>query len=84
MNEAIMQFVEKYTKNQLIGYFLMMWGLTFFFSSISGFMWLIGGYSSGLDLLIDIFWNLADLGCATVLGLLGLKILEKPENNPEK
>ena len=83
MNEAIMQFVEKYTKNQLIGYFLLMWGLTFLFSSISGFQWLVQ-YGSGFDLLIDGLWNLTELGCAAVLGMLGLKILEKEETKPEE
>ena len=82
-NEAILQFIKKYTQNQLIGYFLLMWGLTFLFSSLSGFEWLVR-YGSGIDWIIDGLWNLTEIGCAAVLGMLGLKILEKEETKTEE
>ena len=83
MNETIMKYVEKYTQNQLIGFFLLLWALTFFFSAISGFIWLVQ-YGSAFDWILDSLWNLTKLGCAAVLGLLGLKILQKEEPKSEE
>ncbi|MCW4015029.1 MAG: hypothetical protein NWF06_01540 [Candidatus Bathyarchaeota archaeon] len=79
MNESLVKFVEGFSKNQLIGYFLLLWAATFLFSSISGFIWLAEGYGSILDVIVDGLWNLADLGCAAVLAMLGLKILNNQE-----
>ena len=83
MSESLMKFVENFTKNQLISYFLLLWAATFFFSSISGFTWMAAGHTSGIDIIIDGLWNLADLGCAAVLGMLGLKML-KAEQEKEQ
>jgi hypothetical protein len=79
MGEAITKIAEGFAKNQLIAYFLILWAATFFFSSISGFVWLAEGHASIADLIIDTLWNLADLGIAAVLVLLGLKILNEKE-----
>lgn len=79
MSEGLMKFVEGFTKNQLIGYFLLLWAATFFFSAISGFVWLTSSYAELADFIIDIPWNLAELGIAAVLGMLGLKILNEKE-----
>ena len=79
MNEGIAKFVDGFTKNQLIGYFLILWAATFLFSSISGFIWIAEGHASIVDVIIDGLWNLADLGAAAVLAMLGLKILDEKE-----
>ena len=79
MSEGLKKFIEGFTKNQLIGYFLILWAATFLFSAISGFIWLTEGYASLADVIIDGLWNLADLGAAAVLAMLGLKILDEKE-----
>jgi len=70
--------VNNLSKQKLLAYFVLLWAGTFFFSSISGFIYLgEWGFqnASGLDIAIDILWNLTELGAAAVLVLLGLKIL---------
>ena len=79
MGEAINNLVEGFSKNQLIAYFLLLWALTFLFSAISGFMWLAEGHGSTLDLIVDGLWNIAEIGCAVILAMLGLKILNEPQ-----
>ena len=76
---AVNNIAEGFSKNQLIGYFLLLWAATFLFSALSGFFWLIQGYGPILDVIIDGLWSLADLGCAGVLALLGVKILNEKE-----
>lgn len=84
MGEAIMNIVEKYTKNKLIAYFLMLWAATFFFSAISGFAWIAGGNASTFDIFLDGLWSLADLGCAAVLAMLGVKYLNQEEEKVQE
>jgi hypothetical protein len=79
MHNSLTKFAEGFAKNQLIGYFLILWAATFLFSAISGFIWIADGYGSIFDVIIDGLWNLADLGCAAVLAILGLKILNEKE-----
>lgn len=81
MSEGITKFAEKFTKNQLIAYFLILWAATFLFSSLSGFVWLTEGYATAADFILDIPWNLAELGIAAVLAMLGLKILNEKDQN---
>lgn len=57
----------------LVGWFLILWGVTFFFSAIWGFFDL-SGYSIGY-LVIEVLWDLADLAIAGILAILGLKVL---------
>jgi hypothetical protein len=57
----------------LIGWFLILWGLTFFFSAIWGLIDL-GGYSPGY-LIIEVLWDLTELAIAGILAILGLKVL---------
>ena len=75
MGEPITKTLENFSKNKLVGYFLILWGATFLFSAISGFIWLAEGYGSGLDVLVDGLWNLSEIGCAVILAMLGMKIL---------
>ncbi len=79
MHNGLTKFAEGFAKNQLIGYFLILWAATFLFSAISGFIWIADGYGSIFDVIIDGLWNLADLGCAAVLAILGLKILKETQ-----
>ena len=77
MGESITKIVEDFSKNKLIGYFLILWGATFFFSAISSFIWLAEGYGSGIDVIVDGLWSLSEIGCAAILVMLGLKTLNK-------
>jgi len=79
MGEAITKLVKGFSKNELIAYFLLLWALTFLFSAISGFIWLAEGHASILDLIVDGLWNMAEIGCAAILAMLGLKILSEPQ-----
>ncbi len=67
---------ELSTQKGLVAWFLILWGATFFFSAIWGFLDVSGGgYSAGY-LIIEVLWDLADLGIAGVLIMLGLKLRE--------
>ena len=77
MGESINRIVDDFSKDKLVGYFLILWAATFLFSAISSFAWLAEGYGSAIDIIIDGLWGLAELGCAAVLAMLGLKILNK-------
>jgi hypothetical protein len=83
MSNEITKFVAGFTKNQLIAYFLMFWAATFFFGAISTFMWLAEGHASTVEVIIDGFYSLAKLGCAGVLVMLGVKILNQTEDKQE-
>jgi hypothetical protein len=58
----------------LVGWFLILWGLTFFFSGIWGLLDAFD-YSSAGYILIEVLWDLADLAIAGILAILGLKVL---------
>lgn len=77
LGESITKIIDDFSKNKLIGYFLILWAATFFFSAISGFIWLAEGYGSAIDIVVDGLWGLSELGCAAILAMLGLKILNK-------
>ena len=79
MCEFLAKIAEGFPRNQLIGYFLILWALTFLFSGLDGFLYIASGYGSAVNVIIDGLWSLADLGCAAVLGLLGVKFLHKQE-----
>jgi hypothetical protein len=79
MGEPITKMIGGFSKNQLIAYFLILWALTFFFSAVSGFIWLAEGHGSTLDLIVDGLWNLTEIGCAAILAMLGLKILNEQQ-----
>ena len=83
MGTFLDDFITGFTKNQLIAYFLMFWAATFFFSAISGFVWLAEGYASIVDVFVEGLWSLADLGCAGILVVLGIKILNQTEDKQE-
>ena len=57
----------------LVGWFLILWGVTFFFSSVWSLVDL-SGYSIGY-LIIEVLWDLAELAIAGILAVLGLKVL---------
>jgi hypothetical protein len=76
---AVNDIAKGFSKNQLIGYFLILWAATFFFSSLSGFVGAAEGYGSIADIIIDVLWSLVELGVTGVLVLLGLKILNEKQ-----
>ena len=58
-----------------VGWFLILWAATFFFSAIYGFLDIFEvSYSTGY-LIIEVLWDLADLAIAGVLAVLGFKVL---------
>jgi hypothetical protein len=79
MGEAINNLVKDFSKNQLIAYFLLIWALTFLLSAISGFIWIAEGHASILDIIVDGLRYMAQIGCAAILAMLGLKILNEPQ-----
>ena len=77
LGESITKIIDDFSKNQLIGYFLILWGATFFFSAMSSFVWLAKGYGSGIDIIVEGLWALSEIGCTAILVMLGLKTLNK-------
>ncbi len=75
MGDPITKTIENFGKSKLVGYFLLLWAATFFFSAINGFIYVAEGYGSAINILVDGLWSLADLGCAAILAMLGFKIL---------
>jgi len=70
-----MKMFEGQPCRMLVGWFLILWGATFFFSAIWGFLDVAGGgYSAGF-LIIEVLWDLVDLALAGVLVILGVKVL---------
>ena len=59
----------------LVGWFLILWGVTFFFSAIYGFLDVAGSGFSIEFLIIEVLWDLADLAIAGILAILGFKVL---------
>jgi hypothetical protein len=60
----------------LIGWFLILWGVTFFFSGLWGLLDLAGGAEYSIEfLLLEVLWDLTDLGLAGILAVIGLKVL---------
>ena len=79
MGNQINELAGGFSKNQLIGLFLILWAITFLFSAINGFVYIAGGHAELLDIFIDGFWSLAEIGCAAILVLLGLKIMNEKQ-----
>jgi hypothetical protein len=75
LGEPITKSLENFGITKLVGYFLLLWAATFFFSAINGFIYVAEGYGSAINILVDGLWSLADLGCAAILAMLGFKIL---------
>jgi hypothetical protein len=59
----------------LVGWFLILWGVTFFFGGIWGLIDIVDGYYSIGFAIIELLWDVADLALAGVLAILGLKVL---------
>jgi hypothetical protein len=79
MGDPINDFANGFSKNQLIGYFLILWAVTFFLSAISTILWFAEGRADLADIVVDGLWTLADLGITAVLVLLGFKILNEKQ-----
>jgi hypothetical protein len=60
----------------LIGWFLILWGLTFLFSGVWGLNDVVNGYYTiGISLVIEIAWDLVDLILAGILAMIGINVL---------
>jgi hypothetical protein len=79
MTNPLSKMAEGYTQNKLIGFFLILWALTFLFCALDDILWLADGYASTADVILYGLWSLVELGCAAVLALLGTKFLDKKE-----
>ena len=59
----------------LVGWFLILWGATFFFSGIWGLLDLASdSYLLGFA-VIEVLWDLTDLAISGVLVIIGIKLL---------
>ena len=77
MGTSIRDIVENLSKEKLVGYFLILWGATFFFNAISGLAYYAtyGGYFSA-QMVFSILGDLTGLAIAALLIMLGLKVLQ--------
>ena len=69
-----MKMFEGLPCRMLVGWFLIIWGITFFFSGIWGLAGIFD-YSSPGYLILEALWDLADLALASILAILGIKVL---------
>jgi hypothetical protein len=72
-------FIETLTKRKLVGIFLVLWALYFFFGALYGFYWAassFGGYYFDIvEFLLCVLQDIVALLVAAVLLFIGLKIL---------
>ena len=61
--DPIADLVSGFSKNELVGYFLILWAMTFIFSAVSGFLWIAGGHGSIVDIIVDGLWDMSKIGC---------------------
>jgi hypothetical protein len=72
---TVTEILESLKKNKLFAYFLILWGIVFLGSALSGLMYVADWYV--LDELVEVMESLAEIGCMVILVMLGLKILQK-------
>ena len=77
MGESLPKLIADLSKSKLFAYFLILWGAAFFFSGLADLVWVAEGYLSGAELALEILESLAEIGCAAILAMLGLKILNR-------
>jgi thiamine transporter ThiT len=77
MVSSIRDIVERLSKEKIVGYFLILWGASFFFNAISGLIY-YGTYSGSFSVQIafSILNDLTYLAIAALLILIGLKVLQ--------
>jgi hypothetical protein len=68
-------FLEDLSKQKLLGYFLILWGASFFFDAIEDFVYSSYGYWRSGYTAVIIVHDVVFLAIAAVLVLLGLKVL---------
>jgi hypothetical protein len=77
MGESVQNILDKFSKQKLFGYFLLLWGAYFFFNAISGLTYELGhtAYYGGAELALDVLVDIIGLGIGAVLAMLGFKVL---------
>jgi hypothetical protein len=77
MGTSMRDIVETLSKEKLVGYFLILWGATFFFNAISGLAYYAtyGSYFSA-QMAFGVLSDLTGLAIAAILIILGLKVLQ--------
>jgi hypothetical protein len=78
MGTSIREIVEKLSKEKLVGYFLILWGASFFFNAISGLAYyatFTGNYFSA-QMAFGLLSDLTSLAITALLVMTGLKILQ--------
>jgi len=78
MGTSIRDIVEKLSKEKLVGYFLILWGASFFFNAISGLAY-YATYSESyfsVQMAFNILSDLTGLAIAALLIMIGLKVLQ--------
>ncbi len=75
MGESLTNIVEELSKQKvLVGWFLILWGVSFFFGGLDGLLWVSEGYLSGAELAIEVLWDLTELALAAILIMLGRRV----------
>lgn len=75
MGTSTKSFLENLSKQKLAGYFLILWGASFFFDIIEDLLYASYGYWRPEYTGVIIVHDLVYLGIAAVLVMLGLKVL---------
>ena len=76
MGTSIKNVVEKLSKEKIVGYFLILWGASFFFNAVSGLIYYAGSRYFSAQMAFGILSDLTSLAIAALLIILGLKILK--------
>ena len=77
LGESLPKIIEELSKQKvLVAWFLILWGVSFFFSGLNGLLWVSEGYLSGAELVIEVLWDLTELALAAILIMLGRRVRE--------
>ena len=74
---SILDIFNKYSKEKLVGYFLLLWGLGDLLSVASGLSYSLTHL--GFGIIWDLAWAVLDLLTGLVLIVLGNKVLKESE-----
>ena len=69
--------LDKLSKEKLVGYFLMLWGVSFFLSGLSGFAYYSQSVIGEANIFVGILSSLLSIGMGIILVVLGYKIINE-------
>jgi hypothetical protein len=79
--DSIQKIVDKLSKQKLVAYFLLLWGISFFLDAVDSIAYVILHASTYFpaDFALETLINLIRLAISAVLVLLGWKLLKTVE-----